>query len=85
MKSKEELILWKMLRRVSDNIHIHLDSRELDDAASIQEYNFKDIRIVLNRDDDVVIFAKGDMSKRISFEKLFVQPTAVFRDLLAML
>jgi len=85
MKSKEEMILWKMLRRVSDNIQIHLDSRELDEATTIQEYNFKDIKIKLDREHGLVIFTKGDISKQISFEKLFVQPTAVFRDLLAML
>nr|WP_156185696.1 restriction endonuclease-like protein [Bacillus sp. FJAT-27916] len=85
MKSKEEMILRKMLRRVSDNVHIRLDSKELDEATTIQEYNFKDIKIELDREHDLVIFTKGVMSKQFSFEKLFVQPTAVFRDLLTML
>lgn len=42
MKSKEEITLWRMLRRLSDRIRFDLDDRYLDKASKIEAYRMKD-------------------------------------------
>jgi hypothetical protein len=47
MKSKEEVTLWRMLRRLSNLIRFDLDDRYLDKATKIEAYRIKDIVIKL--------------------------------------
>ena len=85
MKSKEEMTLWKMLRRISDHIQIDLDSVELDQVTAIKEYKLKNINIKLDQNQNLVFFTKDDQVKSISFAKILEQPSSVFRDLIDFL
>lgn len=85
MKSREEMTLWKMLRRVSDHIQIDLDSVELDQVTAIKEYKLKNINIKLDQNQNLVFFTKDDQVKSISFAKILEQPSSVFRDLIDFL
>lgn len=85
MKSKEEMTMWKMLRRISDHIQIDLDSVELDQVTAIKEYKLKNINIKLDQNQNLVFFTKDDQVKSISFAKILEQPSSVFRDLIDFL
>ncbi len=50
MKNKQEMTLWRMLRRVSDRISIQLNDQILDVASAVETFSFKDIEIHLNKD-----------------------------------
>src|SRR5699024_5959300 len=43
MKSEEEAVLWRMLRRVSDQVKIDLNATDIEKASKVKEYRIKDI------------------------------------------
>ena len=43
MKSKNEMVLWRMLRRISDKIKIELDKSILENATGVDTFTIKDI------------------------------------------
>ena len=85
MKSKEEMTMWKMLRRISDDIQIDLDSVELDQVTAVKEFKLNNITVKLDQNQKLVYFIKDDQVKSISFGKLLGQPSSVFRDLIDFL
>src|SRR5690606_22969796 len=84
MKSNEEIILWRMLRRVSDQIKLELDNPILDDAREVQEYRIKDIQVKLLKDNNELLFIKNNIKKSIELDNLIKKPTSVFRMLIEM-
>ncbi len=85
LKSKDEMTLWKMLRRVSDRIKLDLDTVNVDEAMMIMEYRIKDIKITLEQSKQEMVFTNGKELNRISVEKLRKNPTLVFKMLVEML
>lgn len=85
LKSREEMILWKMLRRVSDRIQIGLNHEEPDQASAIVDFSFKDIQVVLNQETQEITFIKNDYQEVVPWSKLNSQPTAVFKLILLLL
>src|SRR5699024_1976941 len=85
MKSKEEVILWRMLRRRSDRIKLELDDQRVDHATSLKEYRIKNIKIVIQRDSEEIILDNEQIKNVISVDKLERNPSAVFRKLVNML
>lgn len=85
MKSKEEMIIWRMLRRVSDRINLDLDNSYLDQASQVQEYKIKDIKVIMNKAEHKVEFIKDGESKDVPIKDLEKNPTGVFRVLMAIL
>ena len=83
MKSKEEITLWRMLRRLSDRIRFDLDDRYLDKASKIEAYRMKDIVIKLA--DHQLVITKGDKSKTLPMDDLLKQPSMVFKEILRMM
>lgn len=84
MKSKEEVTLWRMLRRVSDQIKLELNARHLDYATSITEFRIKNIDVVMRKERKEIIFDNGQMKEIVSPEQLEKNPSAVFRMLIKM-
>ncbi|MCS0653427.1 restriction endonuclease-like protein [Cytobacillus firmus] len=85
MKSKEEKVLWRMLRRVSDRISIELDSVNLDNATKVEEYRIKGILIKLNKENREAYFIVEGEQKTIPFDSLQRNPSAIFKDLIEIL
>jgi uncharacterized protein len=85
MKSKEEVTLWRMLRRLSDRIRFDLDDRYLDKASKIKAYRIKDIVLHLDHDRNILNITKGHVSKTLKLEDLQKQPSMVFKEILKMM
>src|SRR5699024_2677299 len=80
MKSKEEVSLWRILRRISDRIKTELDNKLVDKASSVTEFRIKDTKITLVRKDRKMILDNGYGESVISVDTLEKNPTAVFRE-----
>ena len=85
MKNKQETTLWRMLRRISDQIQISLDNQVVDHASKIGTFSFKDIEIVLNQEEQTLSIIKENETKLLSIELLIHQPSKVFREVLRLL
>jgi len=85
MKSKEEVSVWRVLRRISDQIKLDLDDQWLDHASSVTEYRIKDIIITMDQDRREMMLNNGSLQERIPIEKLERNTSAVFRLLIDML
>jgi uncharacterized protein len=85
MKSKEEVTLWRMLRRLSDRIRFDLDDRYLDKASKIKAYRIKNIVLNLDYDQNILNITKGHVSKTLKLEDLHKQPSMVFKEILKMM
>ncbi|WP_413375695.1 DUF2357 domain-containing protein [Alkalihalobacillus sp. 1P02AB] len=79
MKTKEETLVWRMLRRVSDRIKVELDSNELDRANSIEAFHFKDITVEVLKEENRLCFKKDKHHKEIALSELQETPSKVFR------
>ncbi|MFS0765672.1 DUF2357 domain-containing protein [Peribacillus phoenicis] len=85
MKNKQETTLWRMLRRISDQIKINLDNKVLDEALGVGTFSFKGIEIHLNQEEKT-LFIKNDSQERILGTDLLIhQPSKVFREVLGLL
>jgi uncharacterized protein len=59
MKTDEEKIVWKMLRRVSDQIKVDLDNENIDKAHHIRNFKIRGITISFNMSkDSITIYSK---------------------------
>ncbi len=61
MKSKDEIALWRILRRLSDRIRFDLDARYLDQASKITAYRVKNLFIRL--EDGLLMITNGSKEK----------------------
>ncbi|MED3561756.1 restriction endonuclease, partial [Bacillus xiapuensis] len=84
MKSKEEMVIWRMLRRISDRIKLDLDETDLDKASRVVEYNIKDIRIHMNKAERKIVFTRNGVIEDVPIEDLEKNPTGVFRVLMGI-
>ena len=85
MKSKNELVLWRMLRRVSDQIKVTLDKKNIDEATTIDSYFIKDITIQIEKETREMVFKKENEEIKISVDVLEKQPSRVFKLLLQLM
>ncbi|OIJ16542.1 restriction endonuclease [Anaerobacillus alkalidiazotrophicus] len=82
MKSKQEMSLWRMLRRVSDRIKVELDENQLDNATKVKTYKIKDVEIKLYPNENKIVFVKEGYLKEVALGDLLKQPSSVFKVLL---
>jgi len=82
MKSKEEVTLWRMLRRISDRAKFELDERELDKATRIQNYRIKDLSLEMDPLQNTLLINNGLESKRIDLRSLLKKPSYVFKEII---
>lgn len=85
LKSKEEMTLWKMLRRVSDRIKLDLDNVNVDEAMMIKEYQIKDIKISIDQSKQEMVFTNVKEQIVMPLDKLRTNPTSVYKMLVEML
>lgn len=85
MKSNEEMILWRMLRRVSDQIKMDLDNPILDQAKKVKEYQIKDVQVQLEPDYNRLVLLRKDHEIIFDLDDLNRKPTTVFRKLIKLI
>lgn len=85
MKSTEEMVLWRMLRRVSDRIKLDLDNPILDEAKKIKEYRIKDIRVQLFQGQNKLLFEKNNYKITMKIDDLTKRPTSVFKKMIELI
>lgn len=84
MKSPEEKAVWRMLRRVSDQIKVELDKGNVDEASRIIEYGAKDLSIRFSREKQIISFIRGRNEKEVPFGELRKNAARVFKALMQM-
>lgn len=85
MKSKEEMMLWRMLRRVSDRIRIQLNDYNLDKATQIVDYKIKGISVKVNKEKREVLFISKNLKNKVTVDQFKKNPSGVFRLLMNMM
>jgi uncharacterized protein len=85
MKSNEEVTLWRMLRRISNRIEIHLDDTELDNASNITYLNLQNIDIQINHSNNTLEIENNNSKKVLEIKDLENQPSKVFKVIIGML
>ncbi|MFB4158966.1 DUF2357 domain-containing protein [Geomicrobium sp. JSM 1781026] len=83
MKTEEETVVWKLLRRVSDRVGIELQEKKLEDNERIDKFVVKDIEVTIEQ--DKVLFQRGTTSKSFNIEELDTSLFRVFRELVLMM
>ncbi|MFE8699832.1 DUF2357 domain-containing protein [Cytobacillus sp. FJAT-54145] len=79
MKSKEEMILWRMLRRISDEIKLGLNHNLLDQATLVEEFAIKGITIKVNKDKKDMVFSNFNRTESVPIEILTKNTSSVFK------
>ena len=85
MKSKEERILWKTLRRFTKQVKVELDHRNLDEASSVKSYYVEDVQIWVDYESGVVMVGKGGLVKEVALELVVGRGSVLFREVLEVL
>jgi len=85
MKSAEEKSVWKLLRRVSDQVKLGLDHEDVDKAKQINEYQFAGMVISMDHVQKVIVIKAEDKEEVVPFDALNRNPSGVFRKLVGMM
>ncbi|MGG3469027.1 hypothetical protein ABES02_16290 [Neobacillus pocheonensis] len=84
MKSKEEVTLWRMLRRISNQVKVHLDEEHLDNASNITYLNLKNIDIHIDHSKNELSIENSFSEKKLDIKLLNNNPSMVFKEILTM-
>jgi hypothetical protein len=82
MKSEEEKVVWQMLKRVSDRIHIKLDDKKMDQAERVAKYTIIDATVNFDSESEVVEIVKAGMVQTVTFEEFKSDRVKLFRYLI---
>lgn len=85
MKSKEERVLWKTLRRFTKQVKVELAHSNLDEASSIRSYSIQDVQIRIDYEQENVMVGKGDVFKELSLDLVVRNSSVLFRGVLELL
>ncbi|MCM3570164.1 restriction endonuclease-like protein [Neobacillus mesonae] len=85
MKSGEEVTLWRMLRRISNQIKVHLDEKELDYASNITYLNLKNLDIQIDHSKNTLEIENSFSNKSLDIKLLETNPSMVFKEILGMI
>ncbi|MBA9026484.1 restriction endonuclease-like protein [Peribacillus huizhouensis] len=85
MKSKNEIVLWRMIRRISDKAKVTLNRKNIDEATNIDSYFIKNISIHIEKGTRNIVFNKLNQKIILNLNDLERQPSFVFKTLLKLL
>ncbi len=85
MKSPDELAVWRMLRRVSDQIKVDLNEDEIDKAHEIHSYEFKGIKLTLFSKMKILKVKKNFSVSTIDLNLLQKNPSTVFKKIIEVM
>jgi uncharacterized protein len=80
MKSPEEIKLWRMLRRLTTNVHTNLDDRTIDRARKVQAYQIGHVEVLLDSDSEQIdIIQNDELLNTVPLGILQKQPAQAFK------
>lgn len=79
MKSSEEMIIWRMLRRVSDKIVLNLDNDNVDHAKQVTNFKINNIKVIFNRIEQSIKFTSNQKEFEVATLELKQNPSGVFK------
>ena len=80
MKSRTEMQVWRMIRRVSDWIKVELDSNLLNNATGVKSYQLKDLEIQFDvSEQNVHVVNASGKIETMSYEDFQANPSRVFK------
>ncbi|MFC0475485.1 DUF2357 domain-containing protein [Robertmurraya beringensis] len=79
MKSTEEMIVWRMLRRVSDKIVLKLENENLDHANRVTYFKIKDILVSIDIQEQSLKFVSKHNELEVPKNKIIQNPSGVFK------
>lgn len=85
VKSQEELTLWRLLRRISNNIFIDLDTYILDRASKITKFDIQGLIIYLDQETERITIEKENEINVIKYDELKNNLSQVFNKIVSML
>lgn len=85
MKSKEEVALWRMLRRISNNIEVHLDDINIDQASNITYLNLRNLDIHIDHSRNELEIQNSKEKRNLDIKLLEDQPSMVFKEIVGMI
>ncbi|MED2933063.1 restriction endonuclease-like protein [Bacillus wiedmannii] len=85
MKSKEERILWKTLRRFTKQVKVELDHNNLDEASTIKSYYVQDVQIWVDYENEVVMVGRDGLVKEVPLELVVGRGSVLFKEVLEVL
>ncbi|MDN3015806.1 restriction endonuclease-like protein [Paenibacillus sp. BSR1-1] len=85
MKSKEEVTLWRMLRRISNQIKVDLDEKMLDYANNITYLNLRNLDIQIDHSTNLLEIENSVTKKILDLKLLEQKPSKVFKEILDMI
>ncbi|MGV3487155.1 MAG: DUF2357 domain-containing protein [Tuberibacillus sp.] len=78
IKSEEELTLWRMLRRLNQDVSIDLDNRSLDLASRVQTYKLRGLTFTVKETENLLsVLKNGQELKVFELSWLKRQPSSV--------
>lgn len=81
IKSKEELKIWRMLRRLSAHIKVGLDNKMMDRAQSVERFYLGNMELLINDEDGEIALFHQEREKTLPLDWLHRKPTKVFREI----
>lgn len=85
MKTKEERILWKTLRRFTKQVKVELDHFNLDEASSIKSYYVRDVQIRIDYKWKSVMVEREGKLKEWSLDLVVRKSSVLFKGVLELL
>ncbi|MBS4214951.1 restriction endonuclease-like protein [Neobacillus rhizophilus] len=85
MKTNDEVTLWRMLRRISNQIKIDLDEKTLDYASNITYLNLRNLDIQIDHSTNMLEIENSLSKKSLDLKLLEQQPSKVFKEILGMI
>ncbi|GGE54748.1 restriction endonuclease-like protein [Priestia taiwanensis] len=82
MKSREERILWKILRRFTKKVRIELDHTYLDHALAISYYSIQGVLIKIDYERRIVRIGKEPIFTELTLDTLTQNSSLVFKAVL---
>ncbi|WP_374055838.1 DUF2357 domain-containing protein [Rossellomorea sp. FM04394] len=80
IKSPEEIKLWRMLRRLTTNVHTNLDDRTIERARKVQAYQIGHVEVLLDSDSEQIdIIQNDEVLNTVPLGILQKQPAQAFK------
>lgn len=82
MKSNEERILWRMLRRFTKKVRIELDHSYLDQASAIKSYHIQNVHIKIDYELENVMIGKEVTLIELPLDLVVRNSSVLFKEVL---
>jgi uncharacterized protein len=86
MKSCKEITLWRMLRRLSNQVKTQLNDKMLENATHVEGFQIRDLQITIKKVEEKILVLNKlqEVVKEMPLSWLQTQPTMVFKEILGV-